>query len=119
MAVLVPQVLLEFFAAITNPKRVGNPLPPAVAWEQVRALRGSMPVLDVPAATPDILGRLALESSATGGRVLDFFLIAQMHEHRVSTICTYNLSDFSGIAGIEAITPEKLLARTGGNVADS
>ena len=43
---LVPQVLLEFFAVITDPRRVENPLDPHVALQQIESLKTRLPVYD-------------------------------------------------------------------------
>jgi predicted nucleic acid-binding protein len=108
---LVPQALLEFFAVVTSQRRVPHPLTPALAWAQVTALRAGLPVLDVAASSLDDLGVLVTRFSSSGGRVFDHFLASQMRAHRIGTICTYNVGHFSGIPGIEAITPEEALAR--------
>lgn len=111
--VLVLQVLLEFYAVVTHPRRVSHPLPPDVARQQLVALAAALPVLDV---RPDALAELdALIQThrPIGGRVFDLFLTAQMRCHRIATICTYNLADFASFPGIEAITPEQAAARFG------
>lgn len=110
-AALVLQVLLEFYAVITHPRRVQHPLAPAVAWAQVAALRTSLPVLDVPVSTLTTLEALVQQQQPIGARVFDLSLIAQMQVHRITSVCTYNVADFRGIAGIEALTPEDVLQR--------
>ena len=110
--VLVPQVLLEFFAVVTNPRRIQVPLPRDVAWAQVRALRGGLPLLDVPAATLDELDRLLSDAAPrAGAAVFDLFLAAQMRVHRITTLCTYNTADFDTFSGLAAVTPDELLKR--------
>lgn len=113
-AVLVPQVLLEFFAVVTNPRRVTHPLDPRTAWEQVEALRGNLRVLDVYATTLDALQELVQTTNVSGGRIFDLFLVAQMRQHRIDTICTYNTADFADFAGIKAVAPEALLTEVNG-----
>jgi len=108
---LVPQVLLEFLSVSTNPRRVLRPITPADAWQQVAALRASCRLLDVLPRAIDILGQVLATQPRRGPRVYDLFLAAQMLSHGVSTICTYNVRDFRGIPGIEAITPEEALRR--------
>ena len=110
LGVLVPQVLLEFFAVITNARRVQHPLPPEVAWSQVTLLRTSLPVLPIAPASLDVLDALVRDQRPTGAKVFDLFLVAQMRAHLVNTICTYNTADFAAVPGIAAVTPELLLA---------
>lgn len=108
---LVPQVLLEFFSTITNPRRVSRALSSTDAWLQIGALRGSCRMLDVLPRAFDILGQLLATRRPRGYEVFDLFLAAQMLSHGVATLCTYNVRDFAGISGIEAITPEEALRR--------
>jgi hypothetical protein len=109
---LIPQVLLEFFAVVTNARRVPAPLAPDVAWQQVTALRAGLPLLDVSPAAFDELDRLmqSVPPRGAGSVVFDLFLAAQMRAHRITTLCTYNTADFASIAGITAVTPEALRA---------
>jgi toxin-antitoxin system PIN domain toxin len=111
--VLVLQVLLEFYAVVTNPRRVAHPLPPDVARQQLVAFAAALPVLDVRPAALTELDTLIQAHHPIGGRVFDLFLTAQMRCHRIATICTYNLADFAAFPGIEAITPEQAVARFG------
>lgn len=109
--VLVPQVLLEFFAVVTHRLRVRRPLDASRAWEQVAALRASLPVLEVRPEALTILGELVLAGQPEGGAIFDLFLIAQMRTHGVGTICTYSAADFAGRPGILALRPEDVLSR--------
>ncbi|MBE3583439.1 MAG: PIN domain-containing protein [Limnochordaceae bacterium] len=108
-AILVPQVLLEFYAVITCPRRVEHPLDPETAWNEVTALRASIPVLPVISDTLDALGRFVSERKVAGQHIFDLFLAAQMRAHRIDTICTYDRAAFEGIPGVVVATPEQLL----------
>lgn len=110
-AVLVPQVLLEFLAVATHPRRVRHPLGPALAWEQVLALRARLPVLELQQGALTVLGELLAAHPTIGSDIFDLFLIAQMRTHRITTVCTYNGPDFARAPGVEALTAEELLAR--------
>lgn len=110
--VLVPQVLLEFLAIVTHPRRVSHPLDPARAWAQVAVLRAHLPVLDLRPVALNELGALLTGHPATGQDVFDLFLVAQMRSHGVTTICTYNDADFARLP-VEALAPEEALARHG------
>ncbi|HET7036109.1 MAG TPA: type II toxin-antitoxin system VapC family toxin [Thermomicrobiaceae bacterium] len=108
--VVVPQVLLEFFAVVTHPRRVEHPLAPAAAWRQVMILRTALPVLEPGAGVLTSLGQLVTVHQPSGGSIFDLHLAAQMQAHGIATICTYNRSDFAHLAGIAAVTPDDLLA---------
>ncbi len=43
---MVPQILLEFFAIVTDPRRIARPLETKDAWEQVKLLEMLFPVRD-------------------------------------------------------------------------
>jgi predicted nucleic acid-binding protein len=107
--VLVPQILLEFFAVTTNSRRVTRPLGSEQAWEQVAMLRANLPVLDLRPTAFTILGELVAARRSTGRSIFDLFLAAQMRIHGVRSICTYNGSDFGQLPDIEAVTPEDAL----------
>ena len=109
-AVLVPQVLLEFLAVVSSPRRVANPLDAEQAWEQVSLLRSHLPVLDLRPSALSAVGDLMISSGRTGRQVFDLFLVAQMRSHEVATICTHNTSDFAGLLEIDARRPEEVLA---------
>lgn len=111
-AVLFPQILLEFFAIITHPRRVLAPLDPVRAWETTARLSSGISVLDPP-ATLTALGEVIRAIRPIGGGVFDLFLVAQMRAHGVETICTYNGQDFARQPGVEAIAPKDLLAGHG------
>ncbi|MBI3974224.1 MAG: PIN domain-containing protein [Chloroflexi bacterium] len=108
---LVPQVLLEFFAVVTSDSRVLQPLDAKKAWEQVAALRTGLPVLDPRQEALTISGQLIDEHTPVGGKVFDLFLAAQMRSHGIGTICTCNVTDFARVPGIDALIPEQILAR--------
>lgn len=108
---LVPQVLLEFFSVVTNPRRVPQALTPADAWQRVATLRSALPLLPVQTRAMDLLDTLVSSRQPRGRAVYDLFLAAQILSHGIRTICTYNVRDFQGIAGIEAITPDEALRR--------
>ena len=111
--VLVPQVLLEFYSVVTNGRRVPLPLSPTDAWSTIETLRAEMPVFDLqPAAIPQ-LSALVAARRPIGRTIFDLFLVAQMRTHGIGQICTYTTADFSGIPGIEPLTPEQTLVRYG------
>jgi len=110
LAAVVPQILLEFLAVVTSPRRVIRPLDAAEAWEQVEILRVNLPVLGLEPEALTILGELVLAHRPAGRGIFDLFLAAQMRTHGIRTICTYNGSDFDRLRDVEALTPEEALA---------
>ncbi len=109
--VLVPQVLLECFATVSNPHKVPRPLAPLEAWREMDKLRAALPVLQVRPEALTYLGQLLPGRRVRGAGIFDLFLVAQMRSHGVASICTYNIQDFDRLPGIEARTPEEVLAR--------
>jgi predicted nucleic acid-binding protein len=105
--VLVPQVLLEYYAVVTR-SSWPQPLEPEVAWAQVEALMAAMPVLIPPAETLSTVGALARHTRRRGPGIFDLFLLAQIRGLGIDAICTDNVRDFQGL-GVRALTPEDML----------
>jgi toxin-antitoxin system PIN domain toxin len=113
LAAVVPQILLEFLAVVTNPRRVTRPLDAAPAWDQVEILRANLPVLGLEPEALTTLGELVIAHRPAGRGIFDLFLAAQMRTHDIRIICTYNGSDFDRVRDVEAVTPEDALAGVG------
>lgn len=108
--VLVPQILLEFFAVVTSSRRIAKPLEPGIAWEQVEALRAIFPVLDAGTKALDLLKtEINSERKVKGADSFDAFLVTQLRTCGASVLCTYNTKDFTGYKGIVVRTPEEIL----------
>ncbi|NPV52982.1 MAG: PIN domain-containing protein [Firmicutes bacterium] len=106
---LLPQILLEFFAIITDRRRVTKPLGAKEAWEQVELLKAIFPVLDAGLKSLDYLKEVLTEGKAKASDIFDAYLVAQMRACGISVICTYNTRDFRKYSGIIAQTPESLI----------
>ncbi|MGQ9778730.1 MAG: type II toxin-antitoxin system VapC family toxin [Bacillota bacterium] len=106
---LVPRVLLEFFAVVTDGRRVASPLTPREALEQVAAWRALFPVFEVGKKALDYLSEVLAEKPAKGGGIFDAWLVAQMRAAGMEAICTYNPRNFTGYEGIRAVTPEEMI----------
>lgn len=104
-AVIVPQVLMEFYAVVTSPRRVRTPLAPTDAMAQVNDWRATIPVHYPTARCLDELTALVSALQRPGQGVHDLFLAAQMLAHGISDICTLNAGDFAGITRIAVRTP--------------
>jgi len=104
---ITSQNLAEFFAIVTNPRRVTNPLEPEEALDAITALR-TIPGLTLllnPADLPDRWMTLARQYRARGANVFDLQLVATMEAHGVSQIYTLNASHFNKISGLTVLTP--------------
>ena len=109
--VLMPQVLLEAYAVITDARRVAEPLTPGQAWMELEALAHVIPVVwPDRRALIELAGVIERHVPKAQG-VFDAFLVAQMRAAGIGTICTYNVSDFSQYQGINPEPPEGILAR--------
>ncbi len=108
LASVFPQNLLEFYAVMTNPRRVRNPLSVADALKEISALRSIMQVIVPREQVLDVLPRLVLTAGTTQADVFDAFVAAQIQDAGVSVLCTYNKSDFAGFS-IVLKTPDELL----------
>lgn len=105
--VLLPQIILEFYAITTNQKRFPAPLSPGTAWEQIELLSALFPVIDV---APQAISKLkAIAPSVRGGEVFDAYIAAQMKQAGISVICTYNRKHFEQHEGIFPLAPEEIL----------
>ena len=107
--VLVPQVLLETYAIISDGRRVASPLPPDRAWEQIDVLRTSLRVLPWPEGFLTLVGQLILTGPVRAQKTFDVALVAQMRGHGLDRICTLNRRDFLGFSGIVPLSPAELL----------
>lgn len=110
--VLVPQVLTETYAVVTDPRRVERPLEPGVAWGEIESLRFGCTVLEWRDEALDALGRLLAELGIRGQDVFDTLLVAQMEAHGVRRMCTYDMDGFRGFPGVDPVRPEDV--RLGG-----
>jgi predicted nucleic acid-binding protein len=103
---VAPQVLAEFYAVVTNRRRVTVPFTPTEATTFIREVLSRVEMLPVP---PSVVARwieLAERHGVTGSDVFDLQLAATMIENGIHRIFTYNRADFESLEGIEALTPE-------------
>jgi toxin-antitoxin system PIN domain toxin len=104
---LTSQVLAEFFAIVTNPKRVSDPRTPddaVTAIEATLALPGATLLPVAPQVTSRWLEMLR-HHPVRGGAVFDLQLIATLAANGVDRICTFNRADFERFPGLEIVTP--------------
>jgi len=106
-AYLAPQILYEFFAVVTNPKRVEHPMPVDEAadlcvdlWECREIEKAnSTPVV------PKEVFKLAKELKLSRGGVFDCVLAVTAKENKIEAIYTENVDDFKNYVFIKTLNP--------------
>lgn len=102
---LSSQILAEFFAVITNPRRVKSPRAAVEAVEIIEAFP-AMPGITLLATGPETAPRLlsmVRAAPVTGAKVFDLQLAATALEAGVSNIHTFNTAHFERIAGMRVV----------------
>jgi uncharacterized protein len=108
--VIVTQVLLEFYAIVTDQRRTDQPLVPDTAWQQINILRTFLPLLVCAESLLDTLKQLGTDIK--GPDIFDTHLAAQMKSLGISVLCTYSKKDFRRYEGVITKLPEELLDET-------
>mgnify|MGYP001597635897 CR=1 FL=1 len=101
-----PQVLNEFFAIITDPHRVGNPITQREALLEMEKYFTSRSILKIYPG-PDIIERtldLLKQHEVTKQEIFDLQLVATMLANNVTRLYTYNRKDFSKFNEIEVMS---------------
>lgn len=104
---IAPQVVAEFYAVVTNPRRVSSAYTSDEALdalEQVLTMPG-LALLPTPVDIASRLVDLLRKYPATGGSVFDVQLVAAMLANGVTRIYTFDESDFERFDEIEVLTP--------------
>lgn len=104
---VVPQVLAEFYAIITNPRRVSAPFTAAEALAEltnIRALPG-LTQLPVPLDIVDRWSALLKQRPVTGHDFFDAQLVGAMLGNGVRKIYTFNVKDFIPFPELEVLEP--------------
>jgi predicted nucleic acid-binding protein len=106
-ACLSSQVIYEFFAVITNPKRVECPLDLDEAadlcldlWE-CREIEKVTPT----SLTPIEVFKLVKEQKLPKGKIFDCILAATAKDNSIDAIYTENVSDFENYGFIKVVNP--------------
>jgi predicted nucleic acid-binding protein len=106
--VVSPQVLLEFFAVITSPRRVQTPRSPQEATAEMAKYMRSRRIRTIYPG-PDILRRvLALHAQhpqVARQDIFDLSLVATMLANRIACIYTYNQQHFTPFQELTVLTP--------------
>lgn len=102
-----PQVLNEYFAVVTNARRVSNPRTSETARREVMKYIKSQNFLKI-YPTPTTLNRLyglLQKHLVSGPLIFDYYLIATMLENDIKKVYTYNTNDFSPVSEIQVLAP--------------
>lgn len=102
---VTPQILGEFYAIVTNPRRVPKPRSPAEAIAAIADLLAYVHVLPVPARTVDGWLDLLRRHPVTGGDVFDLQIAATMQANGVQRIYTFNTADFAAVGDLTVASP--------------
>jgi len=102
-----PQVLLEFFSVVTNPRRVTSPINSEEATEEINRYLRAKNILKIYPKDDilDITVELLKKYGAKENEIFDLQLAATMLSNNVTRLYTYNQGDFSKFKEIEALTP--------------
>lgn len=103
-----PQILFEFFAVITNPRRVAQPRSPQEAREEMEKYFHATTIRKIYPGD-DIINRVLtlLQQYPQIARqdIFDCTLVGIMQTHGVKRIYTYNRQHFTPFSDIEVLTP--------------
>jgi hypothetical protein len=99
------QILGEFYAIVTNPRRVAKPRSANEAIAAIVALLAYLHVLPMPARAVDGWLDLLRRHPVTGGDVFDLQIVATMEASGVGRIYTFNTSDFVAFAELTVTAP--------------
>jgi predicted nucleic acid-binding protein len=99
------QILCEFFAIVTNARRVHKPRSAAEALTAISNMLGFLRVLPVPATAIDEVRDLLRRRPVTGGDIFDLQIVATMKLNNISRIYTFNTDDFKPFSEIEPLAP--------------
>jgi toxin-antitoxin system PIN domain toxin len=104
-----PQNLIEFFAVVTDPRRVTQAKTPDEALQAIDDFlhQPGLVLLPVPGDLITRWSQLIRQSSTTKKRAFDTQLVATMLGNGVTKFYTFNVADFQvfAFAGIQAVTP--------------
>lgn len=96
-------VLLEFFAIVTDPKRVDNPLSPAQAWQEVETYLSTFEVLYPDERTFAELKKLVDQYQIKHQMIFDVLIVALMVQYGVTGIYTADRGDFARFSEINVL----------------
>ena len=103
---VVAQVLFEFVAVVTNPKRVRSPRSVEEALRLAEQIADVLPVLPAPVDLhARVIGLYRLLPSRSARNIFDTAIAATALGNGIGSIFTYNMQDFEDLPGIIVLTP--------------
>ena len=106
-AYLTSQVLYEFFAIVTNPKRVEHPMPSEEAADLCRDLWECREIEEVnpTVLAPNEVFKLVKELKLSRGEIFDCVLAVTAKENKINIIYTENVGDFRRYNFLKTVNP--------------
>lgn len=104
---ICPQTLTEFFAIVTDSKRVSKPRTQKEALEEIEKYLSSKTILKIYPG-PEVIEtmiNLLKKYKVTKQKIFDLQLVATMLSNNVTQIYTYNKGDFSKFEEITVLSP--------------
>ena len=102
-----PQILGEFYAVVTRPSLLANPLTPQETVTRIERLL-QMQHIELLSMSDLVFKRwleLLKTNPVTWAKVFDLMHVATMMVHGINSIYTFNGDDFDGIPDLEIILP--------------
>lgn len=107
-SVVTPQNILEFYAVVTDKRRVPQPLSSKKALATCDLLMsGSAFRVVFPTITTLATWQRLMKKDGIGQAVWDLFLAATLLSNGVSTLVTENVDDFTGVKGLNLVKLEE------------
>jgi predicted nucleic acid-binding protein len=100
------QILCEFYAIVTNARRVLKPRSSSDALTAISDMLSFLRMLPVPVTAIDEVRALLRRRPVTGGDIFDLQIVATMKLNAISRIYTFNTNDFKPFVEIEPLTPQ-------------
>jgi toxin-antitoxin system PIN domain toxin len=104
---VAPQNLVEFYAVVTDPRRVTQPKSSDEALQAIDDLLAlpGLALLPIPGDLINRWAQLLRQNPATKKRAFDTQLVATMLGNGVKKIYTFNTADFQHFTGIQVLLP--------------
>lgn len=102
---IAPQNLSEFYAIVTNPKRVTQPKSSTEALDLVAELLALPGMTLLPMPVRGCWTDLVRQHPLTGSKVFDAQVVATIFGNGVTKIYTFNVADFQRYNGLQVLTP--------------
>jgi predicted nucleic acid-binding protein len=101
------QILAEFYATVTNPRRVDPPLSVEQALREVNNIQAldGLTILPIPVEVVTRWIELARQHQIRRSDIFDTQIVATMLENAIRRIYTFNVDDFVRYTGIEVVMP--------------